>query len=155
MNTAENSSSKYTILVVDGQVLIQDFIKACLEDIFHVVSAYSAEQAMSRLNSFGPFDVVISSLSLTGMNGLEFLSKVHGLYPHSVRILMSGSYVDHAEISHALEEGHISRFLLKPFSPSALKNQLKKDLDSIRPATARCNDAMMQFNEIMGENFPV
>jgi len=130
MGTTGDKSQKNSILIVDSQILIQDYITACLEDVFQVVSVYSAEQALSRLRNSGPFDVVLSSRSLPGMNGLELLRNVHKLYPMTIRILMSGGSVDHAEIGQALENGHIARYLQKPFSPSALKNQLTKDLAS-------------------------
>jgi DNA-binding NtrC family response regulator len=128
MKTAGDCSSKDSIIVVDSQVLIHDFIKSILDDTFQVVSVYSAENALNRLKDYGPFDAVISSQSLTGMNGLELLRKVHQIYPNTVRILMSGSDVDNAEIKHALSEGHLTRFLPKPFSPSALKSLLTADL---------------------------
>ena len=131
MTTAVNSSPKNTILVVDNQVLIQDFIKFSLNDMFQVVSVYSAEQALNRLEYYGPSDVVLSSLSLSGMTGLELLQIIHKQYPNTLRILMSGGSTDHKEINHALEHEHIHRFLQKPFSPSALKSQLKKDLISL------------------------
>jgi response regulator RpfG family c-di-GMP phosphodiesterase len=55
---------------------------------------------------------------------------------------MSGSVVDNAEIRHALSEGHLTRFLLKPFSPSVLKNQIKADLASLKQSTFGSNDTI-------------
>jgi CheY-like chemotaxis protein len=130
-----NSAVKHSMVIVDNQVLIQDFFKFSLSDVFQVVSVYSAEQALNRLKYFGPFDIILSSLSLPGMNGLELLRNVHELYPQTIRILMSGGHIEPSEISRALENGDISRFLQKPFSPSALKNQLKSDLASFNAIT--------------------
>jgi len=95
-------------------------------DQFQVVIMASAEEGLEQLEVDDPFDFVISGYTLPGMNGLRFLSRVAELYQKSVRILTSGGFADSDEISLAISDGRISRYVSKPFLYSTFRKSLRR-----------------------------
>jgi HD-like signal output (HDOD) protein len=65
-----------------------------------------------------PFDVIVSEMHMPSMNGSQLLSKVMNLYPHSVRILLSGES-DLDKIMKSTKMTH--QYLSKPCEPETLK----------------------------------
>ena len=136
MSESVTISTYGKIMIVDNDVIIHDCMRALLDDLFRVVTMHTALEGLECLECLetdGPFDIVMSSFALqySGMNGLEFLRRVGELSPVTLRILMSGGCGDKVDINLALREGHIHRFVSKPFSTTTLREQLKSDLRSI------------------------
>lgn len=111
-------------------------LKMILDRDFQVVMACSAEEGLSLMSSEEPFHIVMSSYSLPGMSGLDFLLRVNKTFPQTVRILMTSGCGDRRDINNAINEGYISRIVSKPFCMSTLLEQLKKDLAATHP---KCN----------------
>lgn len=120
------------IVVVDSNIFIQEVMGQVLQDLFLVVTVRTAEEALEIVRTEGPFEIVISSFGLAGMNGLEFLRRVGEQSPKTVRILMTGGCGDEIDVSQAISEGHITRVVLKPFCIFTLREQLKSDLEPDR-----------------------
>nr|CAC10599.1 hypothetical protein [Aromatoleum evansii] len=76
-----------------------------------------------------PVGVVISDFRMPGMDGVQFLDKVRGLYPQSVRMILSG-YADVEMITGAINRGAVFRFLHKPWDDREL-------LEAVRDAFER------------------
>ena len=74
---------------------------------------------MAALRDKGPFAVIVSDLSMPGMNGTEFRACAHETAPESVRILLTGETDLRAAID-AVNAGHVFRFLTKPCPPRVL-----------------------------------
>lgn len=131
-----DNSSKYSacgrILFVDKDICMREMMEIMLKDQFHVVSAVSAEEGLILAEADGPFDIVLSSFSLSGMNGLDFLRLIGRKFSRTVRILMTGGIADGYDLIRAVKEGHISRFVLKPYCMNTLLEQLNKDLAFVR-----------------------
>lgn len=103
-----------------------------LSERYRIVTASTAEDGLNLMEVESPFDIVISCLTLPGMNGVQFLRGVAGEYPNTVRILMTGGCGDAFDVKMALREGYISRLVLKPFCVTTLQNQLADDLAAVR-----------------------
>lgn len=112
------------IMCVDDDIFILRMIESCMEEDFQVALAGSAEEGLKMMVLHGPFDVVISDYDMPGMNGVEFLGQVAERWPETIRILMSGGGVDMDTVERAINSGHISRFLEKPFGVITLLDQL-------------------------------
>jgi two-component system NtrC family sensor kinase len=54
------------------------------------------------------------------MNGVDFLKAVYGCWPETVRIVLSG-YADASAIVAAINEGHIYKFVPKPWNDDELR----------------------------------
>lgn len=104
---------KPSILCVDDEVNILEGLQDNLRRKFKVHTATSGAEGLAVLESEGPFPVIISDMRMPEMNGAEFLSQVRGLYPDSMRILLTGQSDIESAIS-AVNEGQIFRFLTKP-----------------------------------------
>jgi response regulator RpfG family c-di-GMP phosphodiesterase len=120
------------VLMVDKDIATLGVMEAILKmDQFQVVSKHSAEEGLAEMKVNEPFDFVISGFTLPGMNGLQFLHQVAGLYQNSVRILMSGGFADSAEVNRSLSEGSLSRYFSKPFCVSTFRENMKSDRAAI------------------------
>jgi two-component system NtrC family sensor kinase len=120
------------ILLVDKDPHLLQIMEIILGHQFRMVTARFAEEGLALVEAEAPFDIAISGFALPGMNGLEFLRRVGEKFPETVRILMSGGFGDDVDIKHAISAGHIRRLVQKPFNLSSMRDQLKKDMDSIR-----------------------
>ena len=69
------------------------------------------------------FDVIVTDMRMTGINGAQVLNHVQRLHPQTVRIIMSG-YSDLRDVVSCVGLTH--QFLAKPCSLEDLKNCLKK-----------------------------
>ena len=136
MNNSLQPSAHGRILFVDKDMQMREVMKIVLKDRFQVVTTNSAEAGLQLLESETPFHIVISSFSLLWMDGLEFLRRVSELYPQTVRILTSGACP--ADVGQAIRQGHISRFVPKPFCMSSMREQLNNDLSPVRGGEAAC-----------------
>jgi response regulator RpfG family c-di-GMP phosphodiesterase len=59
------------------------------------------------------------------MNGTEFLSRVKELYPHTVRIVLSG-YTDLNSITSAVNQGAIYKFFTKPWNDDTMRENIRE-----------------------------
>jgi CheY-like chemotaxis protein len=125
MNT-EIRKPRTPILFVDDEPTAHLIVKSHLKD-WHIISAYSAEEALEILNRQHIL-IVITDIGMPGMDGLEFLREVRktrGII--QVVIVTASNQID--DLVSAFEAG-ATDFLLKPFKKheieSALENILVK-----------------------------
>jgi DNA-binding NtrC family response regulator len=132
MNGHQTHSPIGRILFVDQDIAMGKVLELILtNDRFQLVTVSSAEKGLEQMTADKPFDFVISGYTLPGMNGLRFLRQASELYQKSVRILMSGGYADSDEVSLAIREGHISRYVSKPFCYATFREDINNDFASI------------------------
>jgi len=84
--------------------------------------AESGEEALTLIGH-QPFDVVVTDMRMSGMNGAQLLTHVMRQHPQTVRIVLSG-YADLSEVVSCVGLTH--QFLTKPCSLEDLKNCLKR-----------------------------
>jgi response regulator RpfG family c-di-GMP phosphodiesterase len=70
-------------------------------------------------------DVVLTGLSLTDMDGVEFLRRIKVIYPEAIRMALCGA-AEVGSILKAVNEGVIYRFVTRPWDPDDLRNQLRE-----------------------------
>ena len=79
------------ILLVDDEPSIVDMLRTCLEDQgFEVATALGGHEALERLKSGAPFDLVVSDLSMPGVNGLDVIRAARASRPKQAAILLTG-----------------------------------------------------------------
>jgi len=78
------------ILFVDDDESVLSAFMRQLRRRYHIHVANSAEEALEKLLSTGPYAVVVSDLRMPGMDGIEFLSEVRKRSPETVRIMLTG-----------------------------------------------------------------
>jgi len=108
------------ILIVDDEAHVLSSLKRLLRPSGYDTSTCgSAKEALQLIETSPPFDLVISDYRMPEMNGVEFLTKVRSCSPDSVRMVLSG-FADAGSIIAATNEGHIYKFIPKPWDDSFL-----------------------------------
>jgi len=119
------------VLFVDDEQKILDSFMLNLKRRYDVHLALGPEEALARIASDGPFQVVVSDYKMPGMNGVELLSKVMAVSPKTVRIMLTG----HADMDvsiAAVNSGQVFRFLTKPCSMELLTGAIDAALEQNR-----------------------
>ena len=114
-----------TLLLVDDEANILSALKRMLRrDGYEIFTAGSAREGFDILSTHA-VQVIVSDQRMPEMNGTEFLSKVRGLYPDTIRMVLSG-YTDLGTITESINRGAIYKFLTKPWDDEQLREQVRE-----------------------------
>ncbi|MEA3221566.1 MAG: response regulator [Thermodesulfobacteriota bacterium] len=109
------------ILCVDDEENVLRALKRLfLEDDYEIITATSGAEGIKLLEGSEPIHVVVSDYKMPEMDGIEFLKQVRERWPDIVRIVLSG-YADTASVVDAVNEGHIYKFMPKPWNDDELR----------------------------------
>jgi DNA-binding NtrC family response regulator len=75
-----------------------------------------------------PVDIIVSDERMPGMSGSQFLAETRKKYPNAIRMILSGQ-ADLEAAVHAINEGEVYRFLLKPCNPADLRITIRQALE--------------------------
>lgn len=92
--------------------------------LYVVYIANSAEEGLKVLEE-NEIKVIISDQKMPGMTGVDFLAITAKKYPDILRLILTG-YSEIDAIIRAINEGHIYRYLSKPWN----KDELKVTIDN-------------------------
>ncbi|MFV2039212.1 MAG: response regulator [Acidimicrobiales bacterium] len=107
------------ILVVDDDEVLLRSLKRILKARYDVQCESNPYRALVALEDDGPFAVIVSDLTMPGVDGIEFLERARDEAPETPRILLTGNATLPASID-AVNRAHIDSFLTKPVSPEEL-----------------------------------
>lgn len=113
------------ILFVDDEVTVLNGLRAMLSPMkseWEMTFVPSGPDALTWLQNH-PCDVVVADLRMPGMDGAALLGEVRALYPHVVRLVLSG-YSDQESILRALGQAH--SYLGKPCNAEDIKRAVLK-----------------------------
>jgi diguanylate cyclase (GGDEF)-like protein/PAS domain S-box-containing protein len=114
-----------TLLLVDDEENILASLKRLLRrGGYAIITAESGAAGLQRLAE-NDIDVIVSDQRMPGMTGVEFLRRAKALYPHTVRIVLSG-YTELQSITDAINEGAIYKFLTKPWEDDLLRANIEE-----------------------------
>ena len=149
------------VLFVDDNTNLLTAIQRNLRKQFEIVIASSPAQALELLRDDSPFGVIVSDLRMPHMGGVELLSRTAAEWPDTVRILLTGEADTRAAIA-AVNEGHVYRFLTKPFPLPALAQVLTMALAQHRLITGEkillektLNGSMKVLTEVLCMTHPL
>lgn len=125
---SENSEQIKILCVDDERNVLRALERIFLDDDYEIVLAGSGDEGLKVMEESGPFQVVISDYRMPVMNGVEFLKSVYDRWPETVRIVLSG-YADASAIVAAINEGHIYRFIPKPWNDDELRVTIQNCLE--------------------------
>lgn len=111
------------ILFVDDDERILTSFGRTLGGAYEISLATGAQQGLETMQAEGPFAAVVSDLKMPGMNGMDFLIRVHQHHPQTVRIMLTGFAELNTAIT-AINKGQIFRFLTKPVENETLTSVL-------------------------------
>ncbi|MBA4416430.1 MAG: response regulator [Syntrophus sp. (in: bacteria)] len=106
--------STMKILLIDDDKWIRDSLSLYFEgEGCYLETCETAEEGLERL-MLEKADIIIADYRLPGMDGLEFLRRVHELYPKAINILVT-AYRGDDVASRAISIG-IDDFIEKPLN---------------------------------------
>jgi response regulator RpfG family c-di-GMP phosphodiesterase len=73
------------------------------------------------------------------MSGIEFFQRVKGIYPETVRIVLS-SHGELQQVSQAVNEGIIHKYFSKPWDDDELRKQIRKAFGLYRTLQAQVSE---------------
>ncbi len=120
--SVDKETGSNTLLFVDDEVLILDFLVDAFSGDYHVLCARSGVEAL-RILGEQPVAVIITDQRMAGMSGVELLSIVQEKFPETVRLLMT-AHRDVEDVIEAVNRGHIYQFLHKPLKDVELRQVL-------------------------------
>jgi two-component system chemotaxis response regulator CheY len=126
------------ILVVDDLEIIRRGIKLQLNKIgfSNVDTAEDGLEALTKLRTSNDYGLVISDLSMRGMNGLDLLRSVRSdADTRDLQFLMVTGENDPKHVMAAKDAG-VTDYVLKPFSADTLRKRVEAILGQI-PAPMR------------------
>ena len=119
---------KKKVLYVDDEPANLIALKRLFRDEpFELITETSPVKALSRIETLKPA-VVISDQCMPEMQGTEFLKQVEYRHPDCVRIILTGQ-ADLDAAMEAINEGHVFRFIQKPWDNNELKTQVSAALE--------------------------
>jgi len=107
-----NAVEKPEVVIIDDDEMVNEVLKFILDDEYRVYNYYTAEDAL-RSDVIMQADVIVTDVNLPGINGLEFIQKVHEIN-ESIPIIIITAYNDIEIAISALKAGAFD-FILKPF----------------------------------------
>jgi two-component system chemotaxis response regulator CheY len=113
------------VLVVDDSLMTRMVIKKTLAT-FGVTEVVEAEDGQKGIDTFkaNPVDIVFSDWNMPNMNGLQMLEQIRQINP-SVPVVMITTEGSRDRVVEAIKLG-VSDYLVKPFTPVALREKLEK-----------------------------
>src|SRR5210317_2130635 len=102
-----------SILVVDDELSMREFLKILLEKEGHRVTTASDASSVLDLMQNEDFDLVLSDIRMPGMGGLSLLEKIKEIN-NSIPVIMITAYASPENAVVAMKSGAFD-YITKPF----------------------------------------
>ena len=113
------------VLCVDDELAVLDALRRQLSCDFDFRFVTDPEEALEKIDTDGPFSVILSDLRTPVMDGAAFLAEAKKRDPSVSTMLLTGKG-GYAEAMNAVNGGHIFRLLVKPCSPDMLRDAIRE-----------------------------
>lgn len=127
MNAEE---SKYAILVVDDEPANLQKLERTFFGQYTVYQAASGEEAFELVRTLD-VDLVITDQKMPRMSGVDLLKRVLKIKPEVMRIILTG-YTEVEDLIEAINEGHVYRYITKPWDPKELRVIVRQALEKLK-----------------------
>lgn len=118
------SAKKHTLLVVDDEPDVCDSVHDLLRREFRVLRARNADEGTKLLQD-NEVHIIMTDQRMPKISGVEFLTRAMSGHPQAIRMLFTG-YADLESIIAAINQGHIFKFLKKPWQPQELEEAVRE-----------------------------
>lgn len=119
-----SGASKHTLLVVDDEMDVCDSVHDLLRREFRVLRARNAEEGLALMRQEA-VHIIMTDQRMPKVTGVELLMSVRRGHPQAVRLLYTG-YADLEAIIAAINQGHVFKFLKKPWQPAELEQAVRE-----------------------------
>ena len=118
------------VLVIDDEPEVLNTLNRQLRREFEVFIAHNSDEALAILHEH-PIQIVISDERMPGVTGSEFFSHIKEEYPGAIRLLLTG-YADLQAVIQAINQGHIYRYITKPWDATEIRTIVREAYDRYR-----------------------
>jgi serine phosphatase RsbU (regulator of sigma subunit) len=139
--------AKPALLVVDDELPNLQKLRRTFVQDFEVYAAQSGEEALQMLRE-RTFRAIITDQRMPGSSGVDLLRESLKHSPHAIRIILTG-YTDVEDLMGAINEGHVHRYITKPWDPFSLRHTVLQDVEHWD--LKRENEFFVQQMEIAAE----
>jgi signal transduction histidine kinase len=115
---------RHTLLVVDDEPDVVQSLQDLLHREYRVLGATRAKEGLRLLHE-QPVHVVMTDQRMPEISGVDFLRSVRRDRPEAIRLLFTG-YADIKAVIDAINEGHVYRYITKPWDPDELLTILRQ-----------------------------
>jgi signal transduction histidine kinase len=148
-------ASAHTLLVVDDEPDVVKSIKDLFRLDYRVLGTTRPTEALEILGH-NDVHVVLTDQRMPETSGVEFLAKTRVEHPETIRLLMTG-YADIRTVIDAINQGHVYRYITKPWDPDELQAIIKDAVErydliaerrSLVQQLQQSNAALQQSDEL-------
>ncbi|EPC03742.1 hypothetical protein L861_00160 [Litchfieldella anticariensis FP35 = DSM 16096] len=123
----ETATATATLLLVDDEEnMLKSLRRVLRNEPYTLLMAGDGEQALNLMED-QEVDLVISDARMPGMDGPTLLANIQHRWPDCMRILLTG-YADISTTVRAINEGHIYRYVSKPWDDDELRLIIRQAL---------------------------
>ena len=119
-------NDRHSLLVVDDEAGNLQKLRRTFINDYEVLEAASGQEALDLLRR-REVSAVITDQRMPSMNGVELLHRSLGIRPRTVRIILTG-YTESEDLMDAINQGHVHRYITKPWDPRSLRKVVKQEL---------------------------
>ena len=124
---SQSPTTRHTLLIVDDEADVLDSLRYLFHRSYRVLSAESGAAALEILHH-NDVHVILSDQRMPGMTGDVFLGFARRLYPDAIRMIFTG-YADLESVVRAVNEGHIFRYIVKPWDAVELESIIRQAVE--------------------------
>jgi signal transduction histidine kinase len=119
--------NRHSLLIVDDEVDVLDSLRHQFHRSYRVLTSATGSQAIEILEH-DDVELILSDQRMPGMSGDRFLREARRLKPDAIRMLFTG-YADIQAVISAVNEGHIFRYILKPWDTVELEGIIRQGVE--------------------------
>jgi len=144
---------KLSILIVDDDKLVNEFIAETLGRTRHeIATAYSGEEAKALLEQ-NAYDIVLTDIKMHKVSGMDLLKSIKQRTPETVVIMITAF----GTVKNAVDAMKMGAFdyLIKPSSPDEIELAINRahDMIALRSENRRLRAEMQErYKELVGES---
>ncbi|MCL6452277.1 MAG: response regulator [Alicyclobacillus sp.] len=122
--------SDISILYLDDESHNLVSFRAMFRRTFQIYTASSAHEAVQLLRAHD-IPIVLTDQRMPDMTGVQFLEAILPEFPDTVRMIVTG-FSDVESVVHAINNGHVYRYITKPWDEQELRVTLHRAADLVR-----------------------
>lgn len=120
---ARGGEPRALLVVDDDAVMLEILAEFLAHDGYRIFTAGSGADALDLL-ARERVHVILCDQWMPGMSGTGLLERVHALYPHTVRLILSAQ-MESSDIDRALANGIVDAFHAKPWAGASLRDGIR------------------------------
>jgi two-component system response regulator HupR/HoxA len=144
---------KYRLLIVDDERANLQKLQRAFVSRYDIYPALSGAEALKMMENT-PVDAIITDQKMPDMTGIELLEISQKIYPHLVRIILTG-FTDVEDLIAAINTGKVHKYITKPWEPEALLLAIQDALEKMelmRENERLANELQLANDKLRTEN---